>query len=345
MYSAVFFGCPVTTISPSRCTSTPTWSMEVASSTSVGYARPAVRFRYSSGFCRQQIQPRRGVQRRVETMLQLREAFRDPAARHPPGQFLHPRTAAPGPDLLRRQPVRHVVLDQAPHPRQFARRGEVVHQRHVRVRGRAVPVEQELPGSSRLSASRISADFSRTPCAQMPQVPPSRRGLRGVTGTCREERVARVQHRRREHRQVPREHLRAPVPAPAARSPSRRRPSAGPDRARQRHSRRRRLVQPDHRAERAGDQVQLVLDDQVRRTQPRRRLADRRGPGHAWRCAGARPARYAVKVVVPVPVPRAPRAHPPEQRPRAAVPGQLRQLVHGGDHQAGQSAGRSPRPR
>ena len=34
-----------------------------------------------------------------------------------------------------------------------------------------------------------------------------------------------------------------------------------------------RLVQPDHRAERAGDQVQLVLDDQVGRRQRRRAAA------------------------------------------------------------------------
>ena len=36
MYSAVFFGCPTTSISPSRCTSTPTCSIEVASTTSNG---------------------------------------------------------------------------------------------------------------------------------------------------------------------------------------------------------------------------------------------------------------------------------------------------------------------
>ena len=38
MYSAVFFGCPVTTISPNRDTSTPTWSIEVARTTSTGEA-------------------------------------------------------------------------------------------------------------------------------------------------------------------------------------------------------------------------------------------------------------------------------------------------------------------
>ena len=36
MYSAVFFGWPTTSIRPSRCTSTPTWSIEVASTTSNG---------------------------------------------------------------------------------------------------------------------------------------------------------------------------------------------------------------------------------------------------------------------------------------------------------------------
>ena len=41
MYSAVFFGWPTTSISPSRCTSTPTCSIEVASTTSNGSASPA----------------------------------------------------------------------------------------------------------------------------------------------------------------------------------------------------------------------------------------------------------------------------------------------------------------
>jgi hypothetical protein len=36
MYSAVFFGCPTTSIRPRRCTSTPTCSIEVASTTSNG---------------------------------------------------------------------------------------------------------------------------------------------------------------------------------------------------------------------------------------------------------------------------------------------------------------------
>ena len=38
MYSAVFFGWPTTSIRPSRVTSTPTWSIEVASTTSNGRA-------------------------------------------------------------------------------------------------------------------------------------------------------------------------------------------------------------------------------------------------------------------------------------------------------------------
>ena len=39
MYSAVFFGWPTTSIRPSRCTSTPTCSIEVASTTSNGESR------------------------------------------------------------------------------------------------------------------------------------------------------------------------------------------------------------------------------------------------------------------------------------------------------------------
>jgi hypothetical protein len=36
MYSAVFFGWPTTSIRPSRLTSTPTWSIDVARTTSKG---------------------------------------------------------------------------------------------------------------------------------------------------------------------------------------------------------------------------------------------------------------------------------------------------------------------
>jgi hypothetical protein len=45
MYSAVFFGWPVTTISPKRETSTPTWSIEVASTTSTGVVPRRLRSR------------------------------------------------------------------------------------------------------------------------------------------------------------------------------------------------------------------------------------------------------------------------------------------------------------
>ena len=45
MYSAVFFGCPTTSISPKRATSTPTWSIEVASTTSTGVVPRRLRSR------------------------------------------------------------------------------------------------------------------------------------------------------------------------------------------------------------------------------------------------------------------------------------------------------------
>ncbi len=49
-----------------------------------------------------------------------------------------------------------------------------------------------LPGDEQDSASRISADFSRSPCAQMPEVPPARR-VRGdghlPRRTCRQRRT------------------------------------------------------------------------------------------------------------------------------------------------------------
>ena len=44
MYSAVFFGCPTTSINPSRGTSTPTCSIEVASTTSYGVASRSATF-------------------------------------------------------------------------------------------------------------------------------------------------------------------------------------------------------------------------------------------------------------------------------------------------------------
>ena len=98
MYSAVFFGWPVTTISPSRCTSTPTCSMDVASSTSVGDDdRPAaVRPGQICVAVLPEFVHRRGrVERRVEGLLQLGEALGDPAARHSPGQFVHDRPSPP----------------------------------------------------------------------------------------------------------------------------------------------------------------------------------------------------------------------------------------------------------
>ena len=66
------------------------------------------------------------------------------------------------------------------------------------------------------------------------------------------------------------------------------------------------LEQPDDGPQRARDQVQLVLDDQVRRAQPGDRLAGHRGQsGKAAEVVPLSAARSVIKIVVPVPVPRA----------------------------------------
>ena len=66
----------------------------------------------------------------------------------------------------------------------------------------------------------------------------------------------------------------------------------------------RRLVQPDHRAERTRDQVQLILDDQVRRQQPSA------GYGCALRRV-ARPVETGLGVIA---------VDPPEERAHLARP-------------------------
>ena len=82
-----------------------------------------------------------------------------------------------------------------------------------------------------------------------------------------------------------------------------------------------RLVQPDHRAQRPGDQVQLVLDDQVGR--------QRAAAGQ--RLARVRLAR-AVEAVLVVAL------HPAEEAADLAGPGHRRELVHRGDQEARQPA-------
>ena len=312
----------------------------MASSTSIGRARPSDRARNPSGSRRSSSSAAVESNCRVEAVLQVGQALGDPAGRHPPGQLLHDRRPPPGADLLAAQPVGDVVLDQAPHPGQLPGGGEVVHQRHVGVGRRAVPVEEELRV---LHQRRRHPDLHRLePLARREDapVPPPRRGRRRRHGRG-EVRLARVEHRRREHGKPAREHLLHLV----ARPPHGRGggDEHGPDRATRAQPVDRGLVQAHHRAEGVADQVQLVLDDQVRRPQPHRRLDHaarqvrprrmparpaerRRNPGSATRAACIRcpPARTGLRST---PSTAAAPACPPWRSPGRA------------------SAGRSPRPR
>ena len=157
----------------------------------------------------------------------------------------------------------------------------------------------------------------------------------GVDGDGRhgrgEVRLARVERRRREHGKTAREHLLHLVACPP--HGRGRGDEHGPDRAARAQPVDRGLVQAHHRAEGVADQVQLVLDDQVRWPQPHRRL------DHAAR--QVRPCRMAARsaerreIGILPPVPRAFGVHQPEQGCGRCLPRQLRQLVHRGDHQAG----------
>ena len=97
----------------------------------------------------------------------------------------------------------------------------------------------------------------------------------------------------------------------------------------------RRLEQPDRGAQRAGDQVQLVLDDQVRRPEPDHRPAGRPPASPAFALCLARQPVFASRSSMPVAVPLAPLADLAEQRAGVASPGQPGELVDGGDHERG----------
>ena len=93
------------------------------------------------------------------------------------------------------------------------------------------------------------------------------------------------------------------------------------------------LVQPDQGAEGAADQVQLVLDDQVRRAQGADGLRSDRGEGAALGMAVAVLDLGRTEAVA-----GAEAVHPAEEHGGGALPGHLRELVHRGDQQAGQAA-------
>src|SRR5690606_35142686 len=94
----------------------------------------------------------------------------------------------------------------------------------------------------------------------------------------------------------------------------------------------RRLVQADHRAERSGDQVQLVLDDEVRWTQrrARHRLRRRQRARLVVRVTLFSPGHF-VEIRRAVAMPRALRLDSTEQRMQWSLPRELREFVDSGD--------------
>ena len=196
MYSAVFFGWPVTTISPKRETSTPTWSIEVASTTSTGarplaaararplgqrVRRPAVRSRESLASSAafavvgDRLPACRGVELRVEADLQPLERRADVGRGDARGELLRwssmPDAGAIRSDRPLRRPWRadpggDVVVEVAAHAGELPGGVEVADERHVRVGRRAVAVEQRLPGQQQDLARAGSRPASAAPRAR-----------------------------------------------------------------------------------------------------------------------------------------------------------------------------------
>ena len=161
-----------------------------------------------------------------------------------------------------------IVIDQAAHPAQLAHRVKVAHQRHVGIGCRPVFLVERLrrgeigdidANEGGLQTAAIGADA---------QVAASRRAL-ARTALAREEIILNVQALRRENlhfAQEKRLHLLAGAPDGGgsgdhfgAHALAIHLPGAEVIDTR--------FVQPDQRAERPGDQVQLVLDNQVWRAQ------------------------------------------------------------------------------
>ena len=207
-----------------------------------------------------------------------------------------------------------VVLDQAAHPAQLAQRVEVTDQRHVRVGRGAGLAAEHRPRRLQLRDVHPDQHLLEPPAGRAhPQVAPPRSLIAILVGIAlqREERVARVEPRRREDLE------------PAVKQPRNLIAGAADRRGRRDHLRPqplavdrpgaqlvdRRLVQADEAAERAADQMQLVLDDQVGRAQRlalgddhgrqraslgmRARGAPRPASGSRAGRSGARPARTA----------------------------------------------------
>ena len=198
---------------------------------------------------------------------------------------------------------------------ELAQAVEVAEQRHVRV-GRVVGVARDRPRRGRharaapSSASQVlrMTTFGLRPCAAMPRysraaparrAPSGRRTSRARSGpgggkTCVSGRPNSAWIWSCARRTVA---VEATIFGRTAR------PSSSPQAERVDG----RLVQPDHRAERAGDQVQLVLDDQVGRRQRRgqRDSATRLGRRRRSRSRrGGRRRRAALRSARPRAAPR-----------------------------------------
>ena len=176
MYSAVFFGCPTTSISPSRWTSTPTWSIEVASTTSNGSSlraapscRPSGRPSDARIACSCRSRDRtRGPSRSSVSPISA-EAIRDvssPMWRLPESCRIGGGSRSPAGPL---DPGRDVVHHVAGHAGELPGRVEVADERHVGVGGRAGLVEQQLACRQQHLGDPDLCVVNRMPWAQTPK--------------------------------------------------------------------------------------------------------------------------------------------------------------------------------
>ena len=165
-----------------------------------------------------------------------------------------------------------LLLQDAPRPAQLAQAVEVGERRHVGI-GRVprIPVAAgRVPGVRRRphqGQQHAAHQHLRVPALRGDADVEPRRRLRRGHGAG-EERVAPVRPGRREHvRRRPGEERLHLILRPARRGGrgDDLRLDRPPVRLAHRQRLDRRLVEAGHRAERAGDQMQLVLDDEVRR--------------------------------------------------------------------------------
>ena len=189
MYSAVFFGWPATTIRPSRVTSTPTCSIDVASTTSTAGASPVdgsvqVALRLARRATASADRPpsaevsnsgsNRSRAARASRLMSAEEIREVSSARCSMPVRRASRSDMPRRGRVRRSAGRRRRRRRAAHAGQLAGGVEVADQRHVRVGGRR---RTGRTGSARRAAgsrrARISADLSRTPVRADAEVPPA----------------------------------------------------------------------------------------------------------------------------------------------------------------------------